>query len=63
MEHDQPREQQRVTAAQFAAKFRSKREIFTFLTVEAKAYLSNVDSLSIYYLRDLASGKKKCKLI
>ena len=58
---DQIANRNRVTTSQFAAKFKSKREVFNFLTVEAKAYLCNVDSLTIYFLRDLAAGKKKCK--
>ncbi len=51
----------KVTAATFAAKFNSKREIFVFLSVEVKAYLCGYDSLTIYFLKDLVSGKKKCK--
>ena len=50
-----------VTAAAFAAKFRSKREIFTFLTVEFKAYLCPFECLTIYFLRDLATSRKKGK--
>jgi len=48
-----------VTAAAFSAKFRSKREIYTFLTVDAKAYLCNCDNLTIYFLKDIVSGKRK----
>ena len=62
-----------VTSAQFAAKFRSKRgkysdsltsifaEIFTFLTVDVKAYLPPVHTVTIYFLKDLIAGRKKCK--
>lgn len=53
----------RVTAAMFAAKYRSKKEVFQFLTVDAKAYLCPFDTVTIYFLKDLASGKKKCKLL
>jgi hypothetical protein len=48
-----------VTAAAFSAKFRSKREIYTFLTIDAHAYLCNCDNLTIYFLKDLVSGKRK----
>ena len=48
-----------MTASTFAAKFRSKREIYTFLTVDAKAYLCNCDNLTIYFLKDVVTGRKK----
>jgi hypothetical protein len=51
--------QKQVTAAAFSAKFRSKREIYTFLTIDAHAYLCNCDNLTIYFLKDLVSGKRK----
>lgn len=43
--------QRQVSTTQFAAKFRSKREIYVFLTVDCKAYLCNSDSLTIYFLK------------
>ena len=48
-----------VTAAAFGAKFRSKREIYVFLTVDARAYLCNCDNLTIYFLKDIVTGKRK----
>ena len=48
-----------VTASTFASKFRSKREIYVFLTVDVKAYLCHCDNLTIYFLKDLVMGKKK----
>ena len=48
-----------VTAATFAAKYKSKREIYQFLTVDAKAYLCNCDNLTIYFLKDVVEGKRK----
>ena len=61
----------RVTTATFAAKFRSKRgkwtlpltpiEVFTFLTVDVKAYLPAMNTLTIYFLKDLITGQKKRK--
>lgn len=50
---------QSVTAATFASKFRSKREVYVFLTVDVKAYLCNCDNLTIYFLKDLVTGKRK----
>ena len=55
----------------FAAKFRSKRgkynnsinfifaEIFTFMTMDVKAYLPAIHTVTIYFLKDLITGKKK----
>ena len=48
-----------VTAAAFSSKFRSKREIYLFLTVDVKAYLCNCDNLTVYFLKDLVMGKRK----
>ena len=48
-----------VTASTFASKFRSKREIYVFLTVDVKAYLCACDNLTIYFLKDLVMGKRK----
>ena len=42
---------QRITTAAFSAKFKSKKEIYRFLTVDVKAYLCNCDSLTIYFLK------------
>ena len=41
--HQQPQ----ITAAQMAAKFRSKREIYFFLTLDAKAYLPHHTTVTI----------------
>ena len=32
-----------------------------FLTIDGKAYLSPYETLTIYFLKDLVSGKKKCE--
>ena len=48
-----------VTAASFGSKFRSKRQIFVFLTVDVQAYLCSCDNLTIYFLKDLIAGKRK----
>ena len=36
--------------AEFSAKFRSKKEVFTFLTVQCHAYLDSFHNLNIYFL-------------
>ena len=50
-----------ITQKEWAAKFRSKRECYKFLTVEAKAYIDKYENVTVYYLKELISGKKKCK--
>ena len=51
-----------VTASAFASKYKSKREVYTFLTVDVGAYLPAYETLTIYFLKDLVSGKKKSKI-
>ena len=55
----QPRE--RITTAEFSAKFRSKYEVYQFLTIDALAYLPPPQAVTIYFLKDLVRGKKRCK--
>ena len=42
---------QKVTAAEFAAKYKGKKETFNFLTVDCKAYLSSYETVTIYFLK------------
>ena len=51
-----------VTAMAFASKYKSKREVYTFLTVDVGAYLPAYETITIYFLKDLVSGKKKSKI-
>ena len=37
-----------ISAAEFAAKFQSKREVYRFLSSEVKAYLDNFESMTIW---------------
>jgi hypothetical protein len=48
-------------ASEFAAKAKSKREIYVFLSTNVMAYLPDYETVTIYFLKDLISGKKKCK--
>ena len=57
---NQPQLQQ-VTAKEFAAKYQSKRECYNFLAVDAGVYLPAYDQVTIYFLKDLVSGRKKRK--
>ncbi len=53
---------QSITAAAFASKFKSKREVYLFLTIDCHAYLPAFTNVTIYFMKDLVSGAKKCKL-
>ena len=46
----------------FAAKFATKGEIYRFLTVEAKVYLPDFRTVTIWHMKDLASGEKKVSI-
>ena len=55
-------EQPMITAEMFAARYRSKKECYNFLACKCGAYLpASTDCLTVYHLRDCATGVKKCK--
>ena len=47
-----------VNVNSFSAKYRSKREIYTFLTVDGEVYLPPFET--VYFLKDIVEGNKKC---
>ena len=49
------------TARELCGKFRSKAEVYRFLTVEVGMYLPKVQQVTIYFLKDLMAGTKKRK--
>ena len=52
-----------ITTSEFSAKFRSKYEVYQFLTIDALAFLPAPECCTIYFLKDLVSGKNKCESI
>ena len=52
---------QKITTAEFSAKFRTKYEIYQFLTIDALAYLPPPECVTIYFLKDIIRGVKKSK--
>ena len=50
-----------VNVQSFMAKYKSKRECYNFLTVQVEVYLPAYETVTIYFLKDLISGKKKRK--
>ena len=63
MDNQIPNQQQpqRIPYTAFASKFKSKKEIYQLLTVDVRAYLPSYDTITIYFLKDIISGAKKCK--
>ena len=53
---------QQVVASAFAAKFETKGEIWRFLATEAHIYLPPYATVTIWHLKDIASGSKKVSL-
>jgi len=51
--------QQIVTVGSFAAKYRSKSEIYSFLTVSAMVYLPPQPNVTLYFLKAVIGGQKK----
>ena len=47
-----------IPVSTWAAKFGTKGEIYRFLTVEVCIYLSPYDTVTIWHMKDLASGEK-----
>ena len=48
-----------ISSKEFSAKYRSKREIYNFLACDVGIYLPPYDNVTIYYLKELMSGKKQ----
>ena len=53
----------KITVAEVAAKFRTKSEIYQFTSLDCRAYMPPADCVTIYYLKDLISGDRRCKLL
>ena len=51
-----------MAAKTFAAKFRSKREVWNFLAVDVGAYLPPYENVTIYHMKDLVTGVKSVSI-
>ena len=58
---DSSSQKESLSAKTFAAKFRSKKEVWNFLTIDCGAYLPPMENITIYHMKDLVSGKKKVR--
>jgi hypothetical protein len=47
-----------VNVNEFRAKFKSKLECYNFLSIQCECYLPDYETVTIYHLKDLISGKK-----
>jgi hypothetical protein len=56
---DHVQEKQNVVCQSFSAKFGTKGEVWRFLASEAKIYVPHYTQVTIWHLKDLASGKKR----
>ena len=48
----------RITAQDFARKMRSKQEVYHFLTHKCGVYIPAYDTVTVWHMRDLISGKR-----
>ena len=58
-----PHQPKSVLASSFGAKFSTKGEVWRFLTCEAKVFLPPYGTVTIWHMKDLASGVKKVTTI
>jgi hypothetical protein len=56
---DNEQEIHNVVSQSFSAKFGTKGEVWRFLATEAKIYVPHYTQITIWHLKDLASGSKK----
>ena len=50
-----------MTAQVAGAKMQTKREWYNFLTLDCDAAIPPYDNVTMYFIRDLISGERKCK--
>ena len=50
---------EKVNVREVMEKMASKREVYNFLTVECEAYLPKVDTVNIFFLKQITRGAKE----
>ena len=50
---------EKVHAKSFSAKFGTKNEVWRFLATEARIYVPDYQTITIWHCKDLAAGTKK----
>ena len=49
----------KVSAKQFESKYADKVEVYKFLTHDCGVYLAPYDTMTVWHMRDLCSGKRR----
>jgi hypothetical protein len=57
--YDNPFDHENVVSKNFSAKFGTKGEVWRFLATEARVYVPAYGTVTIWHLKELASGKKR----
>ena len=50
-----------ITTKEFSSKYESKSEVYHFVAVDCGFYVPEYDCVTIYFLKDIMTGVKKCK--
>jgi hypothetical protein len=56
---DNPFDHENVVSQNFSAKFGTKGEVWRFMATEARVYVPPYQTITIWHLKELASGKKR----
>lgn len=56
--HHSQQELAKINVHQLMEKVQSKRDVFNFLTQECEAYLPKLDTINIFFLKQIARGTK-----
>jgi hypothetical protein len=57
--YDNPFVLENVVSQNFSAKFGTKGEVWRFMATEARVYVPPYATITIWHLKELASGKKR----
>jgi hypothetical protein len=52
---------QRVNVHEMMEKFQSKKEVYNFLMQECEAYLPKVDTINVFFLKQIVRGMKEVR--
>lgn len=54
---------EKVNLHELTSRFRSKKELYNFLSLDCKAFLPKIDATNVYFLKDIITGKKEVKAL
>jgi len=58
-QHWQVTRLEQVNVNEIMEKIASKRDVYNFLTIECEAYLPKVDTVNIFFLKQITRGAKE----